>query len=78
MQKLLSVGEYYSFNPHATDNRGYKNTTRRLMFGWVYPSQRLEAQAYSSIAQLQHVVPYWVGANSLARYVSASIQPTRS
>jgi sucrose-6-phosphate hydrolase SacC (GH32 family) len=74
--QVVDPGEYYSFNPHATDARGRRNTTRRLMYGWVEPSKqpdRPPLQAYSSSAQVQGQVPYWVGAHSLARCVDDSI-----
>lgn len=52
---------YYSFNPHATDNRGPGGSTRRLVFGWV--------QGVQSAACRSGRVPYWQSAHSLARLV---------
>jgi sucrose-6-phosphate hydrolase SacC (GH32 family) len=81
--QAVDTGDYYSFNPHATDNRGDRNATRRLMYGWVYPVRHDSAATllgkndsasmiYSSAAQVKHKVPYWVGGHSLARLITLS------
>lgn len=74
-RQAIDTGDYYSFNAHATDSRGdtYPNTTRRLMYGWVYPVRmpgRSSAMTFSSSAQVQEKVPYWVGGHSLARLLT--------
>ncbi len=53
---------YYSFNAHATDDRGGGGGARRLVFGWV--------EGAPSAAVAAGVVPYWQGAHSLARLVT--------
>jgi len=59
---LSDTGTYYSFNPHATDTRGPKNATRRLMFGWI------EGAVSQAVGAKQ--VPYWQSAHSLMRDVT--------
>eukprot|EP00938_MAST-03A_sp_MAST-3A-sp1_P003886 g3886.t1 len=55
----IEGAEYYSFNPHATDDRG--GTTRRLMFGWI--------EGKTSEAVNGKRCPYWQSLHSIARTV---------
>lgn len=64
MNNLSDTPSYYSFNPHATDTRGPKNATRRLMFGWITGGVSAAVKAES--------VPYWQSAHSLMRTVTVS------
>jgi beta-fructofuranosidase len=57
-----SSAAYYSFNPHATDNRGPGGRVRRLMYGWV---KGAETRAVASGA-----VPFWQSAHSMARLLT--------
>jgi beta-fructofuranosidase len=54
--------DYYSFNPHATDNRGADGGVRRLMFGWVLGEL--------TRAVVVKAVPYWQSAHSMARLLT--------
>jgi beta-fructofuranosidase len=60
--KVVDTAAAYSFNPHATDDKGPDGSTRRLMFGWVI-SEGISA------ASTAGAVPYWQSAHSLPRVV---------
>ena len=59
---MSDTGSYYSINPHATDNKGPGNATRRLVFGWVTGGTTHAVQAGT--------VPYWQSAHSILRLMT--------
>jgi len=56
--RSVDNGNYYSFNPNMTDDKGPGGKPRRLMHGWV-----------TGPATPTKAVPYWQGAHSIPRVI---------
>jgi len=55
----FDAGDYYSFNPNMTDNKGIRGSVRRIVHGWV-----------TTPATPTKDVPYWQGAHSIPRVIT--------
>jgi len=57
--KFIDRGNYYSFNPHMTDNKGPDGKRRQLMHGWV-------TMGWSPCKK----VPAWASGHSIPRVIT--------
>ena len=58
--RSVDTGDYYSFNPHMTDDKGPNGSPRRIMHGWASIGRPPEVKE----------VPYWEQAHSIPRVIS--------
>ena len=56
--RQADLGDYYSFNPNMTDDKGPGGSQRRIMHGWV-----------TGPASPTKSVPYWQGLHSIPRVI---------